>query len=68
MTRMAFTGGVKRFTWKKSIIMSIPEIMSNTEAVVRRCSVKKFFLKLCNTYRKTPALESLFNEVAGLRL
>ena len=37
-----------------------------TEAVVRRCSVKKLFLKISQIHRKTPVPESLFNKVAGL--
>ena len=39
------------------------EIRSNH----RRCSIKKLFLKICNIHRKRPALESLFNKVAGLQ-
>ena len=40
--------------------------LSYVEAVVRRCSVKKVFLKFRNIHSKTPALDSLFNKVAGL--
>ena len=38
-----------------------------TEAVVRRCSVKKVFSKFSHIHRKTPVLESLFNKFAGLQ-
>ena len=33
----------------------------------RRCSIKSCSWKFCNIPRKAPALESLFNEVAGLK-
>ena len=33
-----------------------------------KCSIKKISSKFHNIYRKTPALESLFKKVAGLRL
>ena len=36
-----------------------------TKAVIRRCFLKEACLKI---HRKTPALESLFNKVAGLQL
>ena len=39
-----------------------------SEAAVSRCSSKKVFLKISNIQRKTPVLESLFDEVAGLQL
>ena len=40
--------------------------MASPEAVVRRCSVKKVFLKLCRIHRKTPVWEPPLNKVAGL--
>ena len=39
-----------------------------TEAVVRRCSVKKVKNTVLNIYRKTPVLESLFNKVSKVFL
>ena len=36
-----------------------------SEAVARRCSVKKVVLKILKIHRKTPVPEFLFNEVAG---
>ena len=39
-----------------------------SEAAVQRCSVKKGFLKNFTNTWKTPALESLFNKGAGLRI
>ena len=38
------------------------------EAVVRRCSSKKMFLKIRKFHRKTPVLESLFNQDAGFQV
>ena len=37
-------------------------------AIVRRCSVIRFFEKLCKIHRKIPVLKSLFNEVSHLEL
>ena len=37
------------------------------EAVFRRCSSKYVFLDILQTHRKAPVLESLFNEVKGLK-
>ena len=39
--------------------------MDSSEAVVRRCSVKKVFLKFKKFHRKTPVLESHFSKVVG---
>ena len=36
-------------------------------AVVRRCSSKYLFLKICKFHRKTPGLQSLFDKDAGLK-
>ena len=38
-----------------------------SEAAVRRCSSKELFLKIRNVHRKTPVLESHFNNVADLQ-
>ena len=38
------------------------------EAVARRCSVKKVFLKISQNSQKTPVLDSLFNKVEGVYL
>ena len=46
----------------------IARCMTFPEAVIRRCSVKKVFLKLCRIHRKTSLWESLFNKVAGLQI
>ena len=35
-------------------------LKSDAEAVVRRCSVKKMFLKFPKIHRKTPVPEALF--------
>ena len=34
--------------------------------VIRSCSGKKVFYKLCQILREVPVLESIFNEVSGL--
>ena len=44
------------------------EKLPSLEAVVQRCSIKKVFLEILQIHRKTPVPESLFNQVAGLRL
>ena len=36
------------------------------EAIVQRCSVKRYSKEFCKIYRKTPVPESLFNKVAGI--
>ena len=36
------------------------------QVVVWTCSLKKVFLKFCKIYKKTHALESVFNIVVGL--
>ena len=38
-----------------------------TTFLIRRCFVKKVFLKFRKFYRKRPALESLFNNVASVQ-
>ena len=38
-----------------------------SEAVVLRCSVKRFFLKVREIFRQTPVLESLFDKILRLR-
>ena len=44
-------------------------MMKVSEAVVRRCFVKKVFLEISQKiHRKTPVPESIFNKVAGLGL
>ena len=37
------------------------------EAVARRCSIKKVFLKILPNSQGTPVAESFFNKVAGLK-
>ena len=55
------------------VIISLPQILKLTlallsaEAVVQRCSVKKVFLEISQSHRKTPVPETLFNKFAGLR-
>ena len=34
-------------------------ISSNTEAIIRMCSLKKLFLKISEIHRKIPVLESI---------
>ena len=41
-------------------------MLKTLEAAAPRCSSKKLLLKFHKIPRKTPALESLFNKVAGL--
>ena len=40
---------------------------SQSEAFIRRYSLKRVFLKFCIIHRKTPLLESLFNKVKVLQ-
>ena len=43
-------------------------LLLQTEATIRRCSIKKVFLKIFKIHRKTPVLELLFIKVASLVL
>ena len=55
-----------RFVFKP-IILEYSSKQSGSEVAARDVLLKKVFLKLRKFYRKSPVLESLFNNVGGLQ-
>ena len=59
-------------SWKKHILIHMsgntktPTLPHTNRIDVRRCSIKKGLLKICNIHGKIPFLESAFNKVTGL--
>ena len=61
MTPPAFLKESKEaMSTKRTALTSVKYYVRNAEAVVRRCSVKRYFLKFHKIHRKTPVPESLF--------
>ena len=55
------------YSFSRKILFVMDIFCERNRSSHLRCSMKKLFLKFCNIYRKTPVLESLFDEVAGLK-
>ena len=57
--------------WRWKLTMLGPKVRNslkqNAKAVVRGCSVKKFFLKISRSLQKNTCVRVSFNKVAGLR-